>query len=130
MNAVVVRPVGGRITCHQGQGSLIDFAIVAKAALPYVTVDIVSSVPWSPHDGIALTINRDARSVKINRCPRPQPFRDAPQRPSGGMAPSPITWAQAMEKAEVSIGDLDLRKCGALEAQRRLVAAVARSSNR
>ncbi len=63
LDAVVLRPTGGTISCHQGTGSLIDFAIVSRAALPYVKLRLDREVPWRPHDGLRPPYHHEEHSA-------------------------------------------------------------------
>ncbi len=58
LDAVVMRPEGGSISCHQGAGTLIDYIIVSRAAVPLVQVRLDRKVPWGPHDALRLRIKR------------------------------------------------------------------------
>ena len=45
-------------TCHQGEGSTIDLAMVSSCLHGYVTRTAVNhDVPWGPHDAISLWLS-------------------------------------------------------------------------
>ena len=75
LDAVVVTPSGGSITCHQGRGSLIDFMIISRKLEPYIKAfEIVTDVPWSPHDGLLLRLDADCKTVRVRSFRKPKHF--------------------------------------------------------
>jgi len=96
LKAHVVTPRDhGGATCHQGAGSVIDYFVVSDILTGYVEAEIVRDVPSGPHDGIAIKVRRDPRTVlKRIRVGKPEPlFEDPP-------ASFPKPWADCVREAE------------------------------
>ena len=76
LNAGILLPSNCSVTCHGGRGSLIDYAIVSCILVPYVVT--VQDVPWSPHDGLRLTLRAEPLAIPIKTIvkPRPLPSKD------------------------------------------------------
>ena len=53
LKAVVIKPGGGNVSCHQGKGTFIDGVVVSNVLFPYVAkFSLDHEVPFGPHDGI------------------------------------------------------------------------------
>jgi hypothetical protein len=137
MDAVVVRPQGGAVSCHQGRGSLIDMVVASRAVVPLLEdVRLEPSVPWNPHDAIRITVRKCAKGIMTRRLMRPRGFDDPVVTKESGR-PYNLGWDQAMrlakEQVEGAVNDLInddtsqktlMEKCGAgqhaIEVTRRL----------
>ncbi len=116
LNAVILRPDGATVTCHQGRGSLIDYVICSRSAVPFLQLQAVTGVPWTPHDGLLLRIRRDAKEVTINKRIRPRPMNKARQT-EDGVQRRELSWEEAQRKAESQVGSMDLGRRADLQPQ-------------
>ncbi len=123
LGAVVVRPQGGSASCHQGGGTLIDYAVASRAALPYISLALERRVPWSPHDGLRLSVLKAASGIKVRRCRRPAAWSTLLGTEGSG-PPRELPWVEAMAKAEADLGEVDLGAVASLESQRKLMEDV------
>ena len=92
------------ISCHQGEGSMIDYFIVSDVLKDYVKECwVVKTVPSGPHDGIAMTIHADPRAATMTvRVDKAKEFAAATQDISCGplgLAAAKWTWPEAYAKA-------------------------------
>ncbi len=95
LDAVVVRP-NAVITCHQGQGTLIDYCVMSRCLLPYVEkLEVVTEVPWKPHDGLRLVLKRCPRTVMVRTFVRPRPLKHVAAI-SGCGEPLELAWHDAL----------------------------------
>ncbi len=120
MEAVVLRPSGGAVSCHQGTGTLIDCAVVSKKVLPLVELSLVREVPWGPHDGLKLRIKKNVREVLARRMVRPLPF-DHPSLQATAGEPWDMPWTEAKQEAERELRDVQLATSETLKDQRELM---------
>ncbi len=120
LDAVVVRPSGGRISCHQGAGSLIDFAIVSRRILPLIDLSLVPEVPWSPHDGLRLRIRKNTRQFKVKKLARPLGYDHEHLEAIAG-EPWALPWETAKRMAAQELAHVDLTKEEVLKEQRGLM---------
>ncbi len=120
LDAVVVRPGGGRISCHQGAGSLIDFAIVSRHALPLVELDLVPDVPWSPHDGLRLRIRKCVKAITVKKLAKPLRY-DHEEVQLVADEPWEIPWPEAKRIAQDELKHINLETDDALVHQRCLM---------
>ena len=97
LRAVAFAPTGGDISCHLGRGSLIDYAIVSLQLVGYVAeLALVTDVPWGPHDGLRLMLERDPMAARV----RMVPHKAKRLRPEGAFAgSSPLPWETAVSRA-------------------------------
>ncbi len=123
LDAVVLRPRGGTVSCHQGSGSLIDYAVVSRAALPYVHLELERRVPWSPHDGLRLSVRKAANTVKVQRHRRPAAWSTVQDTECSGQGQA-LSWDEAIAQANADIATVDLAKDASLSPQRRLMEEV------
>ena len=57
IEAKVMAPSNTDITCHQGNGSLIDFIVISNNLAPYVhSFEADAFAPWGTHDGLRLEL--------------------------------------------------------------------------
>ncbi len=120
LDAVVVRPGGGSISCHQGAGSLIDFAIISRHALPLVDLDLVPDVPWSPHDGLRLRIRKYVKAITIRKLAKPRRYdHDEVELVAG--VPWEVPWPEAKRIAQSELNHINLETDEALVQQRSLM---------
>ena len=98
LDAAVVRP-DADITCHQGSGSLIDYAVCSKSLVPYITsLATISDVPWKPHDGLRMRLRRNPKAVMVRSLIRPRKLSSAGVIPDRG--PSfQMSWEDAVATA-------------------------------
>jgi len=71
-----VRAAGDAHTCHHSHGtSLIDYALISHTRVPFATnFEVIADVPWKPHLGIRLTINRRPEQVYTYQLRKPKPL--------------------------------------------------------
>ncbi len=120
LGAVVIRPTGGEITCHQGKGSLIDYALCSRVLAPYVRIEIVSKVPWEPHDGLRVKVVREAKAFMVTRLRRPLAMSELEKRQPRGK-PKEVSWDTAVSMAEAAVGSIRIKGHKALGDQERLM---------
>ncbi len=123
LNAAVLRPRGGSVSCHQGKGTLIDYAVVSKRVLPIVELALDRDVPWGPHDGLRLRIRKNVRNVMVRKLVKPRPY-DQREHDLVTREPWHLPWEEAIEAARKELKDVDLSTNAALQHQRELVKQV------
>ena len=98
LQAVVLKPGGGDVSCHQGKGTFIDGVVVSKVLVPYVTKCVLDHlVPFGPHDGIQLQLRKRPGDVMVRSLPRtPKPFPEC-------AAPHELNWDDAIKQATVEV---------------------------
>ncbi len=120
LDAVVVRPGGGSVSCHQGAGSLIDFTIISRHALPLIDLDLVPDVPWAPHDGLRLRIRKYVKAITVKKLVKPRRY-DHEEVELAAEVPWEISWPDAKRVAQDELGHIDLETDEALVHQRSLM---------
>ncbi len=123
LDAVVLRPTGGAISCHQGAGSLIDFAIASRRALPLLDLSLIPAVPWSPHEGLRLRIRKNTRDITVKKLVKPLPF-DHRELQEERKEPWDLSWRRAKEDAASELGHINFLDDDILREQKNLVADV------
>ena len=98
LDAVVIKPSGGEISCHKGKGSLIDGTVCSERLQPYIMECVFDTkVPFGPHDGIFVKLATKPGDVMVKSLrPLPNPFLVC-------KAPCRIPWEAAREKAQGQI---------------------------
>ena len=66
-------------------------------------MEVVSEVPWGPHDGLIMTLAIDPQEVMVNKIMRPKPLHELSQQNESGEA-SKIAWRSAYAAAKTEIG--------------------------
>ncbi len=101
LGAVIMQPATGA-TCHAGAtGSCIDFAIVAKCVRPYLEIVADDTVPWGPHDGIRITMDKRAAAARRTVvCTRPLALWHKREKE----VPPALAWEDAKEAARREVG--------------------------
>lgn len=118
LDAKVIRP-DASLTCHQGGGSLIDYGILSRCLIPYIEQFVaVAEVPWGPHDGLRLRINRNPRAVMVRSIVRPRALAEA-QSIAGRGPPADLCWATAISLAQPEAKVEFKRESDTTKAQRR-----------
>ena len=85
-------------TCHSGKGRLIDYVVVSRRLRPYVlSLLCITTVPWGPHDALALRLGRRPREVQRQVL---SPVTLLPPPPAADSADS-IPWGEALRQASM-----------------------------
>ena len=98
LGAKLVRPSGGSVSCHQGQGSLIDLCVHSVELTGYIeSLQYLTTVPWGPHDSIELVLRTHpkAATVRVLAKPPGRLWPDAKKEVA-----SPLAWSAAREAAQ------------------------------
>ena len=97
MDAEAIRPAA--ITCHQGAGRTIDYVVISRKLAPHLqSIEVITEVPWSPHDGLKVRLNADPLSFMTSSFRRP---RQLPMAPNLTKALKPF-FLKAFERAPLS----------------------------
>ncbi len=121
LKAMVIRPSNAEVTCYHRGGSAVDFAVVSlKVADYFKSFRAVAEVPWGPHVGLTLVMNRDPRAAMMRTYRRPRPIQEADKYEGRG-APFETKWeeAKAIAGREERNRGKDWCQHAALEPQRR-----------
>ena len=55
--AVAIMQPGLKVTCMQGQGSLVGYFVASETMIPLLrATGPINKVPWRPHLGVSVTI--------------------------------------------------------------------------
>ena len=98
-------------TCTSGDGATLDYFLISDSLWPYIlSLEVITSVPWSPHFLLALRLLRSAHLVKkrICVCPKelPEPMLGPFQLHDIRLTPE-LVWVTAMDSAAEQVETIE-----------------------
>ena len=73
LDAEIMTPTNTDVTCLQGKGTLIDYAVVSRKMKPYVQeVKADFAVPWAPHVALRVKVIANANKVTVKTLVKPK----------------------------------------------------------
>ena len=75
LHAQVIRPADRAQTCWaRADGSCIDYAVVSQPLVSWLSLRVVSAVPWGPHEGLAMSLASPPAAQQVRALAAPAPL--------------------------------------------------------